>query len=268
MTDGQAAPVEGQAAPDAGAGQSAASWVDTLPDDVKEYVGGKGFKDPADVVNSYRNLEKLRGVPADRLLKLPEKTDDPAAMAEVYAKLGRPEAADKYTRALGDDFNDDVFKGIAAKAHELGLSDKQFAGLQEVTAGLAGQLQEQQDKASAEAFDAWKKQNGDGFNAAARAMAQAGVNEEQLAGILSGDKTQLYSFLAKMGGMIGEGQITQGAPGNGSFNMTPAQAKMKVAELFGDKDFMDKYTSRNSAIRAPAIARMEELQKLAAGGGN
>lgn len=265
MTEENAVPAEGQAAETAEDVSSTPSWVETLDPDLKGFVEAKGFKDPAAVLKSYQNLEKLRGVPEDRLLKLPEKMDDQDGMAAVYDRLGRPENADAYTRALGDDFNDDVFKGIAAKAHELGLSDAQFAGLQEVTASLAGQIDAARDERIAAEFDQWKSANADGFNAAARAMAQAGVNEEQLEGILSGDKAKLYDFLAKVGSGLNEKPVTIGDQPAG-FNMTPAAAKQKIQELLSDKDFMSNYTSSNSKVRGPAIARMEQLQKAAAQG--
>lgn len=265
MTEENAAPGEGQAAETDGQ-QQATSWLDGFDDDAKGYIENKGFKEPRDLLTSYQNLEKLRGVPAERLLKLPEKADDAAAMAEVYDRLGRPEAPDKYTRALAEEFHDDTYKAIAAKAHELGLNDAQFKGMQEVTASLAAQLQDAQDEASAAAFDEWKSKNADGFNAAARAMAQAGVSEEQLEGILSGDKTALYGFLAKVGAGLNEKPIEQGDNPPGGFEMTPARAKAKIAELMADDDFMKKYTSPNQKVRGPAVARMEELHKAAARG--
>ena len=268
MTDVDAAPVEGQAAPVVGQDPPVveAKWTDGLPDDLRGYVETKGFSDPAAVLNSYRNLEKLRGVPEERLVKLPEKMDEPGALDAVYDRLGRPEGADKYTRALGEDFNDDVFKGIASEAHKLGLSDGQFAGLQKITGTLANQLAEAQDAATAAAFDAWKGSNDEGFNAAARVMASVGVSEDQLAGILSGDRVQLYDFLANVAARSGEGQVTQGDPPADASTMSPAAARQKVSELMADKDFMNQYTSSNIKIRQPAIDRMSKLQEAAGKG--
>jgi hypothetical protein len=264
MTEETAAPVEGQAAETEA--PAVTSWLEGFDADARGYVETKGFKEPADLLNSYRNLEKLRGVPAERLIKLPEKMDDAEAMGEVFDRLGRPEAADKYTRALGDEFNDDVFKGIASEAHKLGLTDAQFAGMQQATAQFAAKVQEAQDAQIASEFDEWKGKNADGFNAAARAMAQAGVSEEQLEGILTGNKAALYDFLAKVGAGLNEAPVTQGDNPPAGFEMTPAAAKSKIQELMADEAFMKQYLSTNQKVRAPAIARMEALQKAAAGG--
>ena len=263
MTDQTAAPVEGQAAPEP---TPTTSWVDTLPDEMKGYVETKGFKDPAAVLTSYQNLEKLRGVPEDRLLKLPEKMDADA-LAPIYDKLGRPEAPDKYTRALGEGFDDGVFKSVADTAHKLGLSDAQFSGLQKIMAEQATGLQAQQDAATAQAFDQWKAQNGEGFNAAARVMAEVGMDEAGLEGLLSGDKTALYGFLAKVAARSAEGAVIHGdQPGSGEFGLSPVAAKQKISELMADKDFMAQYTSTSQKVRQPAIDRMMRLQEVAAKG--
>ena len=257
MTDQVAAPAEGQAAPE--------SWAAALPDELRGYVETKGFKEPAAIVESYRNLEKLRGVPESRLLKLPEKMDDAEALGPVYDRLGRPASADKYTKAI-ESMDDTVFKGIATEAHKLGLNDAQFAGLQKITGGLAQQLAETQEAEAAKAFDAWKGQNPEGFNNAARVVAGLGIKEDQLAGILAGDKVAMYDFLAKVAARSQEGQVIQGEQPGNSFNLSPDGAKAKIAELLGDKDFMAQYTNRSAAIRQPAIDRMSKLQEAASRG--
>ena len=58
------------------------------------------------------------------------------------------------------------------------------------------------------------------------------------------------------------------APGNagGQFQQTTEGAKSEIANLFQDKDFMANYLSPNPRVRETAIAKMERLQKIAAGG--
>lgn len=258
MTEETAPPVEGQGE------QAQASWVDSLPAEMKGYAEAKGFKDPGAVLTSYQQLEKLRGVPESQLLRLPEKINDADAMAAVYDRLGRPESPDKYTQAVGID--DAVFKAIAADAHKLGLSNDQFAGLQKTTGTIAEKLQEAQDVAAAAEFDEWKKTNEAGFNSAARVMARVGMQEDQLANVLTGDKKALYDFLAKVGAGMNEDPVIQGDQPRAEFQLSPSAAKLKVAELFADKEFMAGYTSSNANLRKPFIDRMERLNKLVSGG--
>lgn len=260
MNEVTAAPVEGQAAP------VAPSWTESLPEEMRGYVETKGFKDPVAVLTSYQNLEKLRGVPEDRLLKLPE-TMDAAALAPIYDKLGRPADAEKYSRALPEGFDDGVFKAAATEAHKLGLSDAQFTGLQKIMAEQATGLATAQEDQASKAFDQWKATNADGFNAAARVMASVGMDEAGLANLLAGDKTAMYGFLAKVAARSAEGQIIHGdQPGAGEFGMSPAAAKQKISDLFADKAFMEQYTSSNSLVRKPAIDRMSKLNEIAARG--
>lgn len=259
------APTPGDVTPGGGA-----SWLDGFNDDLKGYVETKGFKDPSALADSYRNLEKLRGVPADQLVQLPADMSDMEAMAPVYDRMGRPEAPDKYTNTLGDTFDGNTFAQIADQAHKLGLSDVQFKGMQEVTQQLSVAMTQAEETAAAEAFDNWKASNEDGFNNAARMMAALGVNEDQLADILSGDKTGVYDFLAKASAKLGEAQPIHGDPpgdGGQNFNMSPDAAKLKISELLSDDAFMKQYTSTNQKMRGPAIARMEELHKIAAKAG-
>lgn len=263
MTEATDAPVAGQASEATPA--VSVSWTESLPDDLRGYVETKGFKDPAAVLASYQSLEKLRGVPEDRLLKLPEKMDADA-LAPIYDRLGRPEAADKYTRALPEGFDDGVFKAAAETAHKLGLNDAQFSGLQQVMQDQAVAVEQAREKQSAEAFDAWRAKNADGFNNAARVMATIGMDEAGLEGLLAGDKVALYDFLAKVGGRSAEGQIIHGEKPENEFGITPAAAKAKISELMADPDFMKAYTSTNAKVRDPAIARMSKLHEAAAKG--
>ena len=258
-----AAPVEGQAAPDAGA---VTSWTDGLPDDARGYVENKGWKGPQDLLSSYQNLEKLRGVPEDRLLRLPDDPSADGAMDPIYKVLGRPETPDLYTNVLGDGFDAETFKAAATKAHELGISDKAFAGMQEVMAEQAKAVAAKQEETAAAAFDQWKAANPDGYNNAARVMGELGMGEDQIAAMLAGDKTAVYDFAAKVGSRTSEKPVVHGDEKSDGFTHTPASAKAKVAELMADDAFMKQYLHDTPAIRQPAIDRITKLQEIAARG--
>lgn len=263
--DVTAAPESGQAAPAPEPGQGAASWMEGFDDDLRGYVETKGFKDPAALAESYQNLEKLRGVPAESLMQWPSDPSDREAMLPVYAKMGMPETADKYTNVLGDGFDDEVFKSVAEQAHALGLGDGQFQGLQQIMAEQSQAVMEQQENEAAEAFDNWKSGNEEGFNNAARLMADVGMTEESLEGLLAGDKSAMYDFLAKVAARTGEAQVIHGDPPQGEgFSMSPSAAKQKVSELMADEEFMKQYTSASKKVRQPAIDRMMKLQEIAA----
>jgi len=273
MTEPIAAPDGGQAAPVAPAAAPAepqatpTTWTDSLAPELKDYVTAKGFKDAGSVLESYRNLEKLRGVPADRLLTLPGNADEAGAMDGVWDKLGRPEAADKYTNALGDGIDAGVYEKVSAEAHKLGLSDAQFQGLQKALGAQGQAVMAAQEAQASAAFDKWKGANAEGFETAARVMNAVGMNEESLASLLAGDKAAMYDFVAKVGARSAEGKIVHGeSPQSGAFGMSPAAAKEKISALYADTKFMDSFTSANATVRKPAMEKMEALQKAAVGG--
>ena len=262
MTEETGAAPEGQAAPDAGA---VTSWTEGFSDEMKGYVETKGFADAGALASSYQNLEKLRGVPEERLLSLPADMSDLEAMSPVYTKLGRPDEAAGYTNVLGEGFNDDVFKSIAETAHQLGLGDGQFQGLQQIMQEQSVQLKETMDAESAASFDAWKAEKPDDFQNSARLLANLGMNDEAVEGVLNGDKTAVYDMLSKIAARSSEGDAVHGEQPKGEgFGMSPAAASAKIDELMADETFMKQYRSDNTKVRQPAIDRMSKLHEIKA----
>lgn len=258
-----AAPIEGQAAPVAEG--AVTSWTEGFSEDLQTYVAGKGFKDASALADSYQNLERLRGVPAENLMQFPNDPNAEGAMDPIYARMGRPDEAGGYTRVIGEDFPEDVYTAMTERAHQLGIADGQLQGMQQVMTELGASLAEQNETESATAFDAWKADNAEGFTNAAQVMANVGMTEESIAAMLSGDKTAIYDFAAKVGARSAEGEVVMGEqPKQEGFGMSASAAKGKVAELFADDSFMKAYINDNKAIRQPAIDRMARLQEIAA----
>lgn len=117
---GQAGEPQQQAAP--------TTWFSGAADETVGYIQNKGWDNPLKVVDAYRNLEAFRGVPEDRLIKLP-KEDEP--FDEVYKKLGRPDDPNGYDFKLPDEFHVDENRANVMKdvAHKIGLNPKQFQAL-------------------------------------------------------------------------------------------------------------------------------------------
>lgn len=241
--------------------EAQASWLEGLGDH-KGYAETKGWKDPAAAVESYRNLEKLRGVPAERLMTLPEDMTADGALDTVWDRLGRPEAADKYTNALGETFADGTFKDAAAKAHALGMTDKQFAGMQEWLKGTTEGIETARREEIDGAFKDWSEANPQALQNVKRLTAAVGIDDVTMDKALNGDKAGLFDMLGKVAARMGESRVVQGE-GDPQFGMSPAAAKAKIEQLLADKTFTEGYYSQNAKIRAPYIARMEELQKAA-----
>ena len=104
----------------------------------KTYISDKGFKTPADILESYRNAEKALGTK----ISIP-KDEDKEAWEKLYTKLGRPETADKYDIEADESIKADVQKLLFAN----GLSQKQGAELVKSYNALVAQQKDAFDKA-------------------------------------------------------------------------------------------------------------------------
>ena len=130
LAGGSAAGGAGAAGGGSGGG-SDAGWLSQIADaDLRGFAESKGFEKPEVALEAYRNLEKVMGVPKERLLKLPEKADDPG-WAEVYERLGRPKEAGHYSvpEALADD---PVVGKMREAAHKANLTAAQWDAMQGV----------------------------------------------------------------------------------------------------------------------------------------
>ena len=107
------------------------AWYESADDEVKGYIQNKGWDDPLKAVASYQELEKFKGANENDLLKIPKAPEAEGAFDEIYAKLGRPESADKYELSLPDGVNVDEARLNAGRdaAFSLGLSQKQFEAM-------------------------------------------------------------------------------------------------------------------------------------------
>jgi hypothetical protein len=112
---------------DAGAGTAFAA----LDEDTRGWLQTKGLADVDALAKSARESEKLLG----SMVKLPGKDATPEEREAFLNKLGRPEKADGYQFTVPKDlpealpYDGERAKVFAGKAHELGLTKEQAAGL-------------------------------------------------------------------------------------------------------------------------------------------
>ena len=72
-------------------------------------------------------FRKLVDIPD--VVRMPQESGDTDSWDKLYAKLGRPEDASKYTTEKFESEDDKLFAGLKTLAHDIGLSDKQFEKL-------------------------------------------------------------------------------------------------------------------------------------------
>lgn len=243
------------------------NWHDSITDaDLKQYVTTKGWKDPGSLADSYRNLEKIHGVPKERLLKLPENFDDEKSMGEIYDRFGRPKEAKDYS-FKGADENFD--KWARENFHKLGFSNKQATGLIEQYDAMVKAANEKADnefKAKVEnetneLKTKWGSAYEQNVKVAKAAGKQFGMSDEHLdalEAVLGFAGTM--NFLHSIGSKVGEAPFISGDTKPAEGILSPAAAQAEINNLMKDKNFSAALMSGDTAAKN----RWEKLNKMAA----
>lgn len=246
-----------------------ADWTSNLSDELKGYVQMREFKDPGAVVDSYRNLEKLLGVPKERVLKLPEKADDPA-WNEIYGRLGRPEKADDYKIQMPKEGGSEEFAKWAKSAfHELGLSNTQAEKLSgkwnEFVNGNTQKAQEANAQMAKEAEANLRKEWGmafeKNFNIIDQAAEKLGLSNEQLVSLRKAmGPVDAAKFVYNLGTKVLEDNFVAGDQKSSGFGvMTPNAARSRLESLRQDNDFVTRYAAGDHSARE----EMDRLHQMA-----
>lgn len=265
------------AAPAAGVAPSAppssgSVWSASFDEDTRAYVSNKGWKEPTDMLNSYRNLERFAGGAKD-LVELPGADADPTALDAFYNRLGRPEDPDKYGLEVPQGGDPELVNWFKATAHKNGLTAKQAQSLFTEWNGMAGGLQEklqaQQAQESTQAITTLKNEWGQQYDSmigmGRRAVAALGYDAGKLSAIE--DKlgtSEMLKLFATIGSKMGEDQfIDGGRDGGAGFGTSAEAARQQIGELKMDKEFMGQYLSGHK----DAVAKMKRLMEAAHGAG-
>lgn len=174
------------------------NWRDTLPAEIRDAPSLTKFQDPAALAKSYMEAEALIG---RKGVIVPGEKDGPEMMAKFRAALGVPDNPEDYKLTAPEGVPADVWRpetaaGFQARAHELGLTPAQAAGLAEWYAkGAAAEYQRVADgiepdgrKMEDVLREEWGQQHGRKVTLAQRAMAQFG------------DEAAVSALEAKVGG--------------------------------------------------------------------
>lgn len=246
-------------------GTPPASWLDSITDnDLRGYVENKGWKDPRELADGYRNLEKLLG---GEKLPLPKGDDDAEGWNRVYDKLGRPQAPDAYKIPTLGDGQEQFVKDVQGKFHELGLTEKQGNALAEWYHGIQKGMVDQTLAGSAQQAEAdlaslkteWGGAYDENIEFGRRAAREYGLDEAKLSKMEQALGTgEMLKLMARIGRSQGEAAFNKGDGGSNSFGMTPAQAQARIGELKADRAWTQKYVAGDADARAE-FARLHQL---------
>lgn len=272
---------EANAGAGAGAGSPppAAPWFQgKVEADVIQHWQNKGYdvNDPAKVATeltkAYQSAEKLIGLPADRVLRLPaDPTKEPDAMKNIYQRLGMPlDPKDYDFPALkGQDgkYTDEGFadamraasasaflpKDAAAKVAEAVV--KYVNGVEEAEAGeRAANLKTERETL----VKNWGANHAQNLVIAKNAAVALKVKPETIQALESvAGYAAVMEMFREIGTKIGEAKfITSDGPNSGV--MTVADAQQKLAELKSDPAWVARYTNGGKA----EFKQMQDLLKV------
>lgn len=266
-------PVEGapSAAPDAAAAPPPPPWYASLLEgeglaEARGYVENKGWKGLPDLLQSYQHAEKLRGVPVDRLLTLPEKLDDREAMAPVLAKLGLapPEKPEAYgftdlPELQGEDVDTDRLKAMQDLAHKVGLppgmATEMVKGVTAWEREILAQTAQREREAAAVEMGQLRAEWGaeyDGKAEAARRAARTFSVPEQVISNLEAQMgaAGVVKLFADIGQRLGEAPFIQGSSAPASGGLSKEGALARIQQLQGDREWLRAWKDGDAEKKA------------------
>lgn len=185
-----------------------------MNEDELAFVGIKGWKDASGILSSYRNLERLRGVDADKLVKLPDPTNADEVL-EFNTKRGVPTSVDGYEELAVELTTGNLDAGLMSKiSHALRHTPEQHAIFGEEIRGVLQQAIDYQnesviisDAAEAKELDTeWGEAKDENMLAATRLMQVMELSTETIEQIQHGGLgyRDTMKLLSQIGRRLGE----------------------------------------------------------------
>lgn len=274
-TGGSGEGVSGGAATSGSTGEVASgdgekSWVEGLDPDLQNYLGNKGWKDPKEVLEGYRNLEKLHGAGPDKLLKLPDTLEGEEARA-TWERLGAPKEAADYKFELSENVGDEKFaEELKSLAHKHSIPRSKFEGLikdlsaatDEKMKAFGEERQIELKNQENELRTEWAGEYDKNSNIADLAAKSLGFTPEEIDAIgATLGPAKAMKMLHRLGTATGEAKFAEAGGGRTEVK-TPETAKAEINDLIRDQDFQHKLRLKDS----DAVARWDRLHQQAAPG--
>lgn len=230
-------------------------------------VEKRGWRTPQDLYKSYSELQKT--LSHDKIV-LPKDGADVKEWDAVFNRLGRPEAADKYTMPKGSD--EAFFKAVVPDLHAAGLTQKQVDAAaaainkygESTLAVQRDQAMRDQEAGMAELNREWGPSAAKEIELARRAMRGVGLSVQDVDSAImamgAGGTQKLMKALTMAGRAIAEdnsGDIR--SDDVLGFGNTPNRAAAELQELKGDKAFMDRVRARDPAAKAKYDRLLQSL---------
>lgn len=251
--------------------QQTKPWYDGVPGFDQEMLGHlqnrSWDKKPApevavEAIKAWKSAERLVGVPADQVLRVPKDAKDEAGWSAVWSRLGKPKEPTEYDFSAikfsdGTPLDDAFSEAARGWAFKFNLSKDAAAGITQEFAKYLDTAdtteKTERDAKLVEQKAALKKNWGANEAAnmfvAQRAATALGVEPETVAAlesVVGYDK--IMEMFRQIGSKIGEDQfIRSDAPGSKGGPMTREQAIAKRTDLMSDPVWVKAYQDGDKA---------------------
>ena len=245
--------------------EAPATFIDTLPEEIRSEASLKSFTNVGDLAKSYVHQRKHMG--HDKML-VPGKHTTEGEWNEIYKKMGRPDTADGYDFQAVDNFKQSGLDFFNEVAHANGLSPKQAENIarsvieqsEKQTSELLGQGKAQTQEGLRKLKETWgeayEQKIDVGNQAAERLNAVGMLTELKLQdGRTLGEVPEIINFFVGLGEQMQEDNLI-GQPDEPI--MTPDDAKNEYHELFGSEAHFNKKHPKHRIV----TDRVLELQEL------
>jgi len=242
------------------------NWWERLPsEDLKAAPSLQNFKTMEGLAKSYLSAQRMLGNSPHAVI-VPDDNSTDEERAEFYEKVGRPETPEGYEfkppeglEEKGLNWNEEMAKGFANKAHELGLSKKQAEGLMDWHSALTLESFQSADEQLAQERQAaesqLKKEWGNAYQAnvdLANRIVQKFDPEQKLIEAGLGNNPELVRLFASIGKAISEDKLIAEQATH-----TPAAAMQQVNAIMGDMNH--PYHNPEHPGHKDAVAKVAEL---------
>jgi len=255
-----------------------ANWFAGIEGDDLGWVQNRGLDKldakgaATNLLRQARELERLRGVPADRILALPQDATAAGALNPIFERLGKPKAANEYKFPAPKDGGDDkdFVEWAAPVFHEANLTQAQaevlYTKLRETAMKYEtdkAAAQEMANAANIEKLKAeWKDTYEVNLQIARDTVRKLGATPEAIGALESAlSNTEVIKLFAKIGAKTGESPFVSGTSLPAGVT-TPEAAQQRLNELTRDMDFAKKVHSGDTE----ANRLIRNLSIVAAGG--
>lgn len=249
------------------------NFLNSLTEENRAFATEKGYASANDLVAGLKAAAKFDGLDIEKMVSLPNEKSTQEEINAFYAKLGRPESADKYDFKIAEGQSDEFAKQIAPLLFKAGLTQKQVDTIVPGWNALVAETQEAQNKATEQEFNAamdilkteWGKDYAAKETLAKRASSAIGLNADEIDALVKAKGTAwVFRTMAKLGAAIGDDNKFKGLESQMQINLSdPTEAKAKLERLMKDQNFAAKMANGEEE----AVNTWKKLTEAAYGGG-